>query len=154
MRTVTIRALSTALVIATLASCSSNDKQEPQLQLEIPGPPVTNVEPPGSLAANPCRAAIEYKNELDELQRSYPEDHPDVIRLRELAELAKAGCFAAAGQTFRSGEWVEKDGILVCDGFMTRRADQDYCSADIPEDWVPFTFEGKTYYVQPLVESQ
>ena len=154
MQTATIRVLSSAIVILVLAGCSNNDKQEPQLQLEIPGPPVADLAPPENLSADSCRAALEYEAELDRLRGIYTEDHPDVVRLRELAESAKTTCLAATGQTFPPGKWREEDGALVCDGYMTRRADQDYCSADIPEDWVPFTFEGRTYYMQPLAESR
>jgi hypothetical protein len=49
-----------------------------------------------------------------------------------------------------SGEWIERDGSRFCDGYLTRRADQDFCVAKVPDDWVPFEFGGKTYYMQPL----
>ena len=49
-----------------------------------------------------------------------------------------------------SGKWIDKDGAKICDGYLTRRADQDFCAAEIPADWVPFEFDGTTYYIQPL----
>ena len=49
-----------------------------------------------------------------------------------------------------SGEWVNRDGELVCDGYLMRKANEDFCSATVPDDWKPFWFNGKTYYVQPL----
>jgi hypothetical protein len=57
------------------------------------------------------------------------------------------------GQDFPlTGEWVEKDGSRICDGYMTRVENEDYCESDVPEDWIPFEFEGQTYYVQPLAD--
>lgn len=50
------------------------------------------------------------------------------------------------------GEWIEKDGARICLGFLTRNADQDFCAAEVPADWVPFEFNGNTYYMQPLSE--
>ena len=49
-----------------------------------------------------------------------------------------------------SGTWVWADDALTCDGFLTRRGDEDFCEAEIPEDWRPFEFNGQTYYRQPL----
>ena len=57
------------------------------------------------------------------------------------------------GQDFPvTGEWVEKDGSRICDGYMTRVESEDYCVSEVPEDWIPFEFEGQTYYVQPLAD--
>ena len=53
----------------------------------------------------------------------------------------------------RSGKWIERNGSRICDGYLTRRKDQDFCAAEVPEDWVPFEFAGKTYYVQPLSQA-
>ena len=49
-----------------------------------------------------------------------------------------------------SGEWYFVGGDRICDGFLTRSDDEEFCEAEIPEDWQPFTYDGKTYYVQPL----
>jgi hypothetical protein len=49
-----------------------------------------------------------------------------------------------------SGDWITRDGMRVCDGYLTRRQDQDFCDADVPNDWVPFEFAGRTYYAAPL----
>ena len=49
-----------------------------------------------------------------------------------------------------SGNWTRKDGALICRGYLTRQADEDFCAAEVPSDWVPFEFEGKTYYIPPL----
>lgn len=117
-------------------------------------PPNADLTPAENHLRDPCRDALEYRNELEQLLQAYSGNHPDVLRLRELVESAKAECFVAGDHMPRSGEWVDKDGVLQCDGYMTRRADQDYCSAETPEDWVPFTFDGKKYYMQPLTESQ
>ena len=52
-----------------------------------------------------------------------------------------------------SADWIEKDGSRFCSGFLTRFAENDCCAAEIPPDWVPFEFNGETYFVQPLAEA-
>ena len=52
------------------------------------------------------------------------------------------------------GNWVEKDGVLVCEGFLTSFENDDYCSSGVPEDWVPFEYQGQEYYVQPLADRE
>ena len=54
------------------------------------------------------------------------------------------------GQREFSGKWIEEGGERYCDGYLTRNADEAYCSADIPEDWRPFEFNGDTFFVTPL----
>ena len=51
-----------------------------------------------------------------------------------------------------SGEWIERDGVRTCDGFLTRIESEDFCAAKVPTDWRPFEFDGRTYYVQPLTD--
>ncbi|MDJ0908577.1 MAG: hypothetical protein QNI99_05265 [Woeseiaceae bacterium] len=48
------------------------------------------------------------------------------------------------------GNWVRRGGALVCEGYMTRYADEDYCASEVPDDWRPFELNGEIYYVQPL----
>jgi len=50
------------------------------------------------------------------------------------------------------GNWREADGSRICEGYMTRFEDEDYCASQIPEDWIPFQFDGETYYSQPLTD--
>jgi hypothetical protein len=49
-----------------------------------------------------------------------------------------------------SGHWAMRDGVRICDGYLTRRRDQDFCEAEVPNDWVAFEFGGQTYYAAPL----
>ena len=51
-----------------------------------------------------------------------------------------------------SGEWIERDGLRTCDGYLTRVENEDYCAAGVPADWQPFEFDGRTYYIQPLTD--
>lgn len=57
---------------------------------------------------------------------------------------------AADGRERRSGRWTLVDGSLVCDGYLTRFSSQEFCQAQVPEDWETYLFDGKTYYVQRL----
>lgn len=49
-----------------------------------------------------------------------------------------------------SDSWIEKKGSLVCDEYLTRIEEQDFCASAIPDDWVPLEINGETYYMQPL----
>jgi len=53
-----------------------------------------------------------------------------------------------------SGEWNKKNGSRICDGYLTRNADEQYCSREIPSDWRSFEFEGGTYYFAPIERDQ
>ena len=48
------------------------------------------------------------------------------------------------------GNWRYEDGARICEGYLTRYEDEDYCASEIPDDWEPFEYDGRTYYVQPL----
>ena len=50
----------------------------------------------------------------------------------------------------RFGRWLEENGSLVCDGYLTRRSSEDFCEEQIPAEWQAYEFNGKTYYVQQL----
>ena len=138
-----------AMSILGLAGCGgADDKAAPEA---TPAPPAASPTPPMAGTNEYCELALFYRQELEKLRSRFDETHPDVIWSRELAELAEAKCAGSVvtGDS-KSGKWVQKDGILTCDGFMTRRADQDYCSAEVPGDWVPFEFDGQVYFLQPL----
>jgi hypothetical protein len=51
-----------------------------------------------------------------------------------------------------SGEWRVDNGQRICDGYLSRVEDEDFCVAEVPDDWEPFEYEGQTYYVQPLAD--
>jgi hypothetical protein len=53
-----------------------------------------------------------------------------------------------------SGKWIEQDGVLMCDGYLTRVESEDYCEAQVPEDWQPFEFDGRTYFMIPLTDKR
>ena len=53
-----------------------------------------------------------------------------------------------------SGKWIEGDGARICDGYLTRWSNEEFCAADIPDDWTPFEFNGQTYYRQLLAEDK
>ena len=46
--------------------------------------------------------------------------------------------------------WVERGTSRICAGYLTRFDNEDYCASKVPDDWVPFEYNGETYYVQPL----
>ena len=50
------------------------------------------------------------------------------------------------------GKWREEDGVLFCDGYMTRTESELFCESSVPEGWQAFEFRGDTYYAQPLSE--
>ena len=81
----------------------------------------------------------------DALIDQYTETHPP-------QEQSRSGYLAAPDNSAHgfSGEWQYLDGRRVCDGYMTRNFDEEFCEAEVPEDWLPFTYDGETYFVQPL----
>lgn len=48
------------------------------------------------------------------------------------------------------GQWELRDGVRVCNGYLTRVEDEDFCANSVPEDWKKFDFNGQTYYRVPL----
>lgn len=144
-------AFTTTLLLALVAGCgkSENDAPPPQA-VTPPKPPAAAPIPPWAGMNENCELALFYKLELEKSRLRYNENHPEVARLRELVEAAEAACSGSAAQDERSGQWVQRGGKIVCDGYLTRFDDQDYCSAEVPEDWRPFVFDGELYYLQPL----
>ncbi len=74
--------------------------------------------------------------------------------LKEMIEVLQEQCPAGSGNKQPSGEWQVENGVLVCDGYVVRNSDEDYCAKEVPEDWVPRRFNGEEYYVQPLEGSE
>ncbi len=154
----TQRVFVTALLLAVIAGCGTSENEAPPPRAAnpqhpapaTPGPPAAAPIPPGAWMNEDCELAIYYKQQLQELLLRYTENHPDVARLRRLIETSEAECSASAAQSSPSGQWVERDGQIVCDGYLTRFDDHDYCSAEAPDDWTPFSFDGELYYLQPL----
>ena len=58
-----------------------------------------------------------------------------------------------AGSRSKTGRWELKNGSMICRGYLMRVESEDYCSATVPNDWRPFTYDGETFYVQPLAGS-
>ena len=52
-----------------------------------------------------------------------------------------------------SGEWRYLNGEMICDGYLTRREDKEFCEPNVPDDWRAFRYDGEIYYVQPLSAS-
>ncbi len=88
----------------------------------------------------------------DDIQELSPKELDRILRDLEERGFAKMPekPKSEPGERDYSGEWIKEDGVRYCDGYLTRNADEQYCSADIPEDWRPFEFDGETYYVAPL----
>lgn len=70
---------------------------------------------------------------------------PDTLRITD-----EQGANVPAFLDLREGQWVERNGALVCEGYMTRFADENYCAAEPPSEWRAFEFDGQTWYMQPL----
>lgn len=50
----------------------------------------------------------------------------------------------------REQPWQERDGSMICSGFLSRVESDEFCSDERPPDWRPFDYRGQTYFVQPL----
>lgn len=53
-----------------------------------------------------------------------------------------------------SGKRIGRDGILVCEGYLSRVESEDYCEERIPDDWQPFEFDGRTFFMIPLTDKR
>lgn len=51
------------------------------------------------------------------------------------------------------GTWRQQGNARICDGYMTRFEDVDYCAATVPDGWEPFEFNGTIYYAHPLADN-
>lgn len=66
---------------------------------------------------------------------------------------AISACFdqrTSGKQNAPTGEWKYDSGSRICDGYLTRKEGENSCSSSIPDDWVPYEFNGEIYYSQPL----
>ena len=117
-----------------------------------------------SLAA--CQRPVA-NNELQDTSESSPpkEQAPEAVVTDKMAtaereaqiamEMAELELGWALEGTIRprqlpEGTWHHQDGSRICTGFLTRNIDVDFCAAEVPSHWVPFEFNGQTYYMQPL----
>ncbi len=44
--------------------------------------------------------------------------------------------------------------FLTCKEYLTDVESENYCSSEVPSDWVPFEYDGETYYIQPLAKGK
>jgi hypothetical protein len=97
------------------------------------------------LSSGHCQRAVRLIVELEQLRLEFPENHPSVHSLEEKVAAAQAQCTAGTGSNrlIRNGE-------QLCDGYLVRRIDQNYCADKVPEDWVRREFNGRAYHFQPL----
>lgn len=90
------------------------------------------------LAISGCSTSTESveKGEL-ELQPKPTDNYLDFGGLSPDAELER-------------GEWEVVDGSRICRGYLTRFENEEFCAKSVPSDWKEFTYDGQTYYMQPL----
>ena len=92
--------------------------------------------------------------QLDSDEPQFGSIHPDgTITVRDPRDGTIIAQCRGSIETPLAGEWVERDGSLFCDGYMTRVESEEFCVSEVPEGWVPFQFEGQTYFVQPLADA-
>ncbi len=137
------------LLAIALSGCSEPGKGV------FPNPALNRVSPKAQQKAiedmwrrSLCARAKTLEAELEEMLETYTERHPEVFLFRLEVESAAADC--AVASDLPPGRWQYQNGTRVCDGYMTRFDNQDYCSGEPPEDWIPFSFDGQRYYIQPL----
>ncbi len=46
--------------------------------------------------------------------------------------------------------WKRWGMVYQCNGYLSRDQSKDFCEEDVPSDWIPFEYEGETYYIAPL----
>ena len=85
------------------------------------------------LALIACQTDKESASSADQPEAASPEMLPDDIT------------------TILEGR-IRKGDFLSCDGYLVYFESENYCVSEVPADWVPFEFNGRTYYKQPLSE--
>ena len=140
------------LCVSWLWGCTGEDQPAATDEAPVaPAPPAAAPTPPVAGTTESCELALFYRQELEKLRNRFTEAHPEVALTRRLAEMAEADCASSAASSGpKSGDWVEEDGLVTCDGYLTRRDDEDYCAAEVPDEWVPFEYDGEIYFLQPL----
>lgn len=78
------------------------------------------------------------------------EARDDHLNEQAVTELPESFVLPAHPSQELPGIWSEGYGAVICEGYVTNRQDQEYCADSAPDDWVPFEFNGSTYYVHPL----
>lgn len=89
----------------------------------------------------PFTAVIVFAGCQEDVSTPAPADELNFVDL--LPEDREALKRYLAERNLDEGEWVEKDGGLVCEGFLTKFESDDFCSAGAPEDWVPIAYQGQ-----------
>ncbi len=54
----------------------------------------------------------------------------------------------------REGQWKRWGKVYQCDGYLSRDQGKDFCEEEVPSDWIPFEYEGQTYYIAPLTATE
>ncbi len=91
-----------------------------------------------ALAVSACSASTESVEE--DVLVLQPEPTDDLIDL----------CRPSPHADLKSGEWEMIDGSKICRGYLTRFDSEEFCAKSVPSDWKAFTYDGQTYYMQPL----
>jgi len=111
----------------------------------------TNESPP---AEAPVKAAESSESDgqrsTEEALPAAPDADENASKIEEFMAVAMSAPLPADDLNFIPGAWRVENGAKICDGYMTRIEDEDYCAAEIPRDWIAREFDGETYYVQPL----
>jgi len=63
-----------------------------------------------------------------------PEDKAAIDRYFSDQKLPKQSDDEARSSPKPSGEWLTEKGSLKCDSFLTRVADEEFCSIEVPEN--------------------
>ena len=148
--TVLMRYILPVSILLSLSACQHRDSTvEP------------STGPEGALVDQEQRASevadyvgqAECLAQLDANEPQFGIVHPDgTITVRDRDRTIIAQCRGSL-ETPLAGEWVERDGSRFCNGYMTRVESEEFCVSEIPDGWVPFKFEGQTYFVQPLASA-
>ena len=149
----------TAVFLVSVVACRKPEKEASQekaatIPIPSPNPFGPAAEPPNSLPKRDvpsyCTVVEDAKTVREDLLARFSDNHPDVVGLTRFIEALQEQCSGAKGNNQPSGNWHIQNGIRVCDGYIVRNANEEYCASEVPEDWVPYPFDGQEYYVQPL----
>ncbi len=88
--------------------------------------------------------------EIEALRREMEAQFPKLLGREQGFVVVPPGTVLDENPPKLPGKWKEVDGARICDGYLTRIAGDEYCSAEIPSDWGHFEFDGRKYYFAPI----
>lgn len=138
-----MRVRSLSLLALFVAACSGPEDETRLAQADSPA-----VDPSAADSSAPAEALPDILT-VDDFIEQLPDPGTAFNRFTSRSRLPDDGerlfdlRLNAQGEIQRL-DWVD------CDGYIVNRPSSGFCQDPVPENWVPYTFNGGTFYYAPL----